>query len=434
MSEQNNKKRTLAPALRFPEFREDYAWKFEPLGKLAKRRIAKNTKNKYTRVLTNSAEFGVVDQRDYFEKDIANHGNLDGYYIVEEGDYVYNPRISTAAPVGPISKNNIGTGVMSPLYTVFGFGSSDNDFYAHYFKSPHWHQYMRQSSSTGARHDRMSITNDDFMQLPLPVAGPQEQQKIADCLSSLDRLIAAEIQKLDILKAYKTGLVQQLFPGEGDTVPRLRFPKFRTAAEWDMAPLSKFISTLDAGVSVNSGEGPARDVEAGILKTSCVTSGIFNVSENKIVLEPRELERLREPVKKDTIIISRMNTPAHVGANAYVESDHSNIFLPDRLWAAKPAPGGHMRFIAYVLGSEKGRAALSDLATGTSDSMKNISKSAVLDMQIAVPSVLEQQEIAECLSSFDKLISGQSQKITVLKTHKKALMQQLFPVTGEVPA
>jgi type I restriction enzyme S subunit len=92
---------------------------------------------------------------------------------------------------------------MSPLYTVFRFNSSLNDFYAHYFKSTHWHHYMRQASSTGARHDRMSITNDDFMGLPLPVSNPGEQQKIADCLSSLDDLIAAETQKLETLNTYK---------------------------------------------------------------------------------------------------------------------------------------------------------------------------------------------------------------------------------------
>jgi len=133
MRDEHNEKSALVPRLRFPEFREAEGWKLEPLGSLATRCTIKNTKSSYTRVLTNSAEFGVVDQRDYFDKDIANQGNLDGYYIVEKGDYVYNPRISTSAPVGPISKNNVGTGVMSPLYTVFRFHNSDNDFFAHYF-------------------------------------------------------------------------------------------------------------------------------------------------------------------------------------------------------------------------------------------------------------------------------------------------------------
>lgn len=162
----------VVPRLRFPEFREAEEWKLEPLGTLAKRRTAKNTKGEHARVLTNSAEYGVVDQRDYFDKDIANQGNLEGYYIVEKGDYVYNPRISTSAPVGPISRNNVGTGVMSPLYTIFRFVSTKNDFFAHYFKSTHWHSYMRQASST-------------------------------------------QSQKIDALKIHKKGLMQQLFPSIG---------------------------------------------------------------------------------------------------------------------------------------------------------------------------------------------------------------------------
>ncbi|HEF0099528.1 TPA: restriction endonuclease subunit S [Citrobacter youngae] len=208
-------KRPLVPQLRFPEFKDAKSWSFQPLNQLAKRSICKNINCEITRVLTNSAEYGVVDQRDFFDKDIANQGNLKGYYIVEEGAYVYNPRISATAQVGPISKNKIGLGVMSPLYTVFKFNSSKNEFYAHYFKSTHWHQYMRKASSTGARHDRINISNDDFMGLPLPVSTPEEQEKIADCLSSLNELITAETRKVELLQAQKQGLMQQLFPIEG---------------------------------------------------------------------------------------------------------------------------------------------------------------------------------------------------------------------------
>ncbi len=200
------------PKLRFPEFQDAGEWESIPLGQLAIRCTQKNGQGKLNRVLTNSAEFGVVNQRDYFDKDIANQSNLEGYFVVEKGDYVYNPRISTTAPVGPISRNNLEAGVMSPLYTVFRFNNSRNDFYAYYFKTSGWHQYMRQASSTGARHDRMAIINSDFMAMPLPVTHPEEQQKIADCLSTLDDLITAQAQQLTTLKTHKRGLMQQFFP------------------------------------------------------------------------------------------------------------------------------------------------------------------------------------------------------------------------------
>ena len=213
--------------------------------------------------------------------------------------------------------------------------------------------------------------------------------------------------------------------------PKLRFPEFRDAVEWGHLPLSQFVKTLDAGVSVNSGDRPARSGEAGILKTSAVTSGVFEPLENKVVSEKSELEKLKEPVCEDTIIISRMNTPAFVGANAYVKDGLENIFLPDRLWAAKPKPSTSMRFIAFVLGFGKTRAAISELATGTSGSMKNITKPAVLALQITAPSFPEQQKIADCLTSLDELIVAERQKLEHLQAHKKGLMQQLFPAEGE---
>lgn len=213
--------------------------------------------------------------------------------------------------------------------------------------------------------------------------------------------------------------------------PKLRFPEFRAGPGWEQSPLSKFVQSLDAGVSVNSGDRPATNGELGILKTSAVTNGVFEPNENKVVTSESERERLSEPVTANTIIISRMNTPALVGANAYVAAGIENLFLPDRLWAAKPRANASMRFVAFILGSDKGRAALATLATGTSGSMKNITKPDVLGLLIAAPSPAEQQKIAACLSTLEELIGAESQKLEALKAQKKGLTQQLFPREGE---
>ena len=424
----SDKKCAVEPKLRFPEFKRESAWAYQRLDRLSKRVTKKNTDERVTQVLTNSAERGVLSQREYFDKDIATKGNLDGYYIVENGDFVYNPRISAAAPVGPLSRSDIDRGVMSPLYTVFRFREANTDFYKHYFKSTAWHSYLRSVSSTGARHDRMSVTNADFMRMPVPTPDENEQQKIADCLGSLDDLIAAERRKLAALRDHKQGLMQQLFPREGETRPRVRFPEFLDAPAWKEKPLSDFIASLDAGVSVNSGDRPAYETELGILKTSAVTDGVFEPMENKVVAEASELKRLKEPVQADSIIISRMNTPALVGANAYVEGSYANLFLPDRLWAAKAKPGTFMRFISYILGSGSGRKALSAQATGTSGSMKNIAKARIFKFTILVPELSEQERIANCLSTLDTQISAQVNKLDALRDHKCGLMQQLFPL------
>lgn len=212
-------------------------------------------------------------------------------------------------------------------------------------------------------------------------------------------------------------------------VPEIRFKGF--SGEWGKNPLSIFISSLDAGVSVNSGDRAANENEFGILKTSCVTNGFFEPTENKVVFKTEEISRLKEPVLENTIIISRMNTPALVGANAYISKSYANYFLPDRLWAAKPSSIGDLKFIAYILGSDKGRLALSDLATGTSGSMKNISKPSVLQLEFRTPEEKEQTAIGNYFQKLDSLINQHQQKHDKLSSIKKAMLEKMFPKPGE---
>jgi type I restriction enzyme S subunit len=189
----------------FPE------WEEKELGKLADRMTIKNTDDTISLVLTNSAIKGVVNQLDYFEKDIANANNLQGYYVVEKGDYVYNPRISVHAPVGPINKNKVGKGLMSPLYSIFRFKSDNNEFYEQYFKTMLWHRYMCSVANYGARHDRMNISTSAFMSMPLPSPHPDEQRKIIDFLIAMDRKIGEAIQAVDRMQTFKKGLLQKMF-------------------------------------------------------------------------------------------------------------------------------------------------------------------------------------------------------------------------------
>ena len=186
-------------------------WKDKSLGYLAKRVTVKNNEDSITRVLTNSATQGIVNQQDYFNKDIANANNLAGYYVVERGDYIYNPRISVHAPVGPIKKNKIGRGVMSPLYSIFRFNSEENEFYEQYFKSSLWHRYMRSVANYGARHDRMNISITDFLDMQLPVPHSDEQNKITDFLSSIDKKIDELAKQVTKYGAFKKGLLQKMF-------------------------------------------------------------------------------------------------------------------------------------------------------------------------------------------------------------------------------
>ena len=166
------------------------SWEQRKLGNIAAKVTEKNTQNNIKETFTNSAEMGVVSQRDFFDHDIAKADKIDGYYIVQENDFIYNPRISVTAPCGPINRNKLGRkGVMSPLYTVFRTNGINPLFLEWYFKSSCWYAYMYFNGDSGARSDRFSIKNELFFDMPIPLPKDDEQRRIGSLLESLNNLI-----------------------------------------------------------------------------------------------------------------------------------------------------------------------------------------------------------------------------------------------------
>ena len=182
------------PEVRFSDFTD--AWEQRRLGELADKVTEKNTLLAKTEVLTNSAEFGIINQREFFDHDIVNENNIGGYYIVRERDFVYNPRISVSAPVGPINCNKLGkSGVMSPLYTVFRVHDIDSVYLEYFFKTSRWHSFMRFNGDSGVRSDRFSIKTELFYKMPIPITKYCEQVKIGKHFSKLDHLISLHQRK-----------------------------------------------------------------------------------------------------------------------------------------------------------------------------------------------------------------------------------------------
>ncbi|MGV6988159.1 restriction endonuclease subunit S [Testudinibacter sp. P17/SS/0325] len=198
------------PELRFPNFTD--AWEQRKLNQISSKVTQKNTDGVYIETFTNSAEFGIVSQRDFFDKDISNSSNLNGYYVVKHNDFVYNPRISNSAPVGPIKRNKLGrTGVMSPLYYVFRTDGIVHEFLETYFSSNHWHRFMEENGDTGARADRFAIKDKLFAQMPIPFPIHEEQTAIGNFFKQLDEAIASHQRKLEHMQTLKKGLLQQMF-------------------------------------------------------------------------------------------------------------------------------------------------------------------------------------------------------------------------------
>lgn len=188
-------------------------WIIKPISELFVKINRRNKDGSCDYVLTNSAEYGIISQRDFFEKDIAVKENTNNYYVISHGDFVYNPRRSKTAPHGPFQRyNGYEDGILSPLYTCFSMKTDDDPKYlVYYFKSDLWYPYILENASQGARHDRESMTDSVLMGIPVSVPCLEEQRLIADFLSDFDEAIAAAKKELELWKELKKGLLQQMF-------------------------------------------------------------------------------------------------------------------------------------------------------------------------------------------------------------------------------
>ena len=173
-----------------------FSWEQRKLKEIADKVTEKNGNLTVRETFTNSAEYGIISQRDFFDHDISNAENIGGYYVVRNEDFVYNPRISVTAPVGPINRNKLGrNGVMSPLYTVFRTHDIDTEYLEWFFKSDYWHSFMNFNGDSGARSDRFSIKDAVFFEMPIPLPSIDEQRRIGVLLNQINNLITLHQRK-----------------------------------------------------------------------------------------------------------------------------------------------------------------------------------------------------------------------------------------------
>lgn len=233
----------MEPKVKFKGFEGE--WSKVKLCSISKKVTTRNMDMKYTTTLTNSAEHGIIDQLAFFDHQVSNNNNISGYYVVENGDFVYNPRISALAPVGPINQSQIGyTGVMSPLYYVFRVDGVDTDYLSYYFKTTLWHQYLKDVGNSGARFDRLAITDGDFQEMPISLpTNREEQHAIASYFRTLDAKLQAYAKKVESLKKLKSASLVAMFPQNGESMPKVRFKGFE--GEWDKQSASDLFLTID---------------------------------------------------------------------------------------------------------------------------------------------------------------------------------------------
>ncbi len=207
-------------------------------------------------------------------------------------------------------------------------------------------------------------------------------------------------------------------------------------ADWDTGPIGHAIERLDAGVSVNSEKdnAPKFDSYPRVLKTGAAKEGAFDLRESKKVAR-RDLSKLRVWVRRDTILVSRMNTIDLVGESGYVAADYTNLFVPDRMWMAtvRSTSGIHPLWLSYVLTWQPVKSQISASATGTSGSMKNVSKPSFRAIEIPYPPVEEQRAITDVLGDVDALIESLEQLLVKKRQLKQGAMQELLPGKKRLP-
>jgi type I restriction enzyme S subunit len=312
--------------------------------------------------------------------------------------------------------------------------AADPHFLYYVFSSARHQQRVREDTiQTSLPHINLGI----LRRWPVPLPPLVEQRAIASALSDAHTLIESLEHLLAKKRQIKQGAMQELLSG------RNRLPGFagncefkQTAAgvlpaEWNAGPIGRAIETLEAGASVNSEKVEAPEFESYpcVLKTGAANGGLFNPRESKKVAG-RDLWRLNVSVRKDTILISRMNTLELVGESGYVLSDYPNLFVPDRMWMATVRSTVSPRWLSHILTWRPVKSQISASATGTSGSMKNISKPSFRAVEIPYPPLEEQCAIAKVLSGFETEITNLAAKLVKARQLKQGMMQELL--TGRI--
>ncbi|WP_319200080.1 restriction endonuclease subunit S [uncultured Ilyobacter sp.] len=400
------------PKLRFPEFLGK--WEKKKLGTIAKKNNIKNKDESVTNVFTNSAIQGIVNQQDYFDRDIANQNNLGGYYVVQKDDFIYNPRISKAAPVGPIKRNHLGEGVMSPLYSIFRFQKSDLIFLEFYFESTFWHKYMKGIANYGARHDRMNITNEDFFKMPIPVPSLPEQQKIASFLSSVDSKIEKLEKKKTLLDDYKRGVMQKIFSQE----IRFRGEDGKEYPEWVEKRLGDMAHEVMYGMNAAATEF---DGKHKYLRITDIDENSNKFAPNPLVSPLGEIED-KFKLKNNDLLFTR--TGASTGKSYLYSDNDEELYFAGFLIKFSINQEHNSKFIFYntLLKKYKNWVYVMSMRSG----QPGINAEEYKSFKIDLPCLQEQEKIANFLSGIDRKIELVERETERMKEFKKGLLQQMF--------
>ena len=405
------------PQIRYPEYTEK--WNKYKLGEISEKVTSKNNNLIYNETFTNSAEYGVVSQKDFFNKNISNTKNLDGYYIIQDKDFVYNPRISKLAPVGPIRCNKLGrTGIISPLYTVFRTYNVDIEYLEQYFKSSKWHKFMYSNGNSGVRSDRFSIKDKVLFEMTIPLPSLPEQQQIGQLFQKLDQLITAQQEKIQHQKQTKQALLQQMFPQGDSSMPSVRYPGYDD--EWSECKLNNILTLLKDGTHKTH-----KDSSEGCLLLSAknIKNGkiFWNKTDRIISIEDYNKIHKNFKLQQGDVLLTIVGS---IGETAILKNPENITFQRSVAYLRPDKSKLTAEYLNIVIQTRQFQNELDKrkaISAQPGIYLKDLRK-----IRVKIPSLPEQQQIGQFFQKIDQQIQYNTTKLEHIKQMKKALLQRMF--------
>ena len=396
------------PAIRFPRFTED--WEQRKLGEVAKRITRKNKDLQSTRPLTISAQDGLVDQNDFFKKQVASR-DVSGYFLVENGEFAYNKSYSNGYPWGAIKRLDLySKGVLSTLYIVFTPTKINSDFLVSYYDTTYWYKEVSKHAAEGARnHGLLNIAASDFFETEIIFPKSEDEQKqIGTFFKQLDDITALHQQELTVLKETKQGFLQKMFPTKGEKVPKIRFPGFTD--DWKQRKLIQV-------AEYRNGRAHEQDIDL---------DGQYVVVNSKFVSTNGRVKKysrnLIEPMNKGELAFVLSDVPnGKAIARTFLVDKDNKYTLNQRIAGISPNKDTDGYFL-FILMNRNSYFLKFDNGVGQT----NLSKLEVENFPELYPIYEEQQKIGAFFKQLDDTIALHQRELDLLKETKKAFLQKMF--------
>ena len=439
-------KRALTPRLRFPEFRDGEAWTTEPMERLysfMRNNALSRDKLNYQRGSVKNIHYGDIHTKFQTLFDITQESvpyindaeplpPFDSEDYCVEGDLIFADASEDTNDVGKsieIVRLN-GERLLSGQHTILARRNDERlilGFGGLLFRSRRIRSQIMKEAQ-GTKVYAISATRLGNVEVPFP-ADEKEQKKIADCLTSLDDLIAAQGRRLEALKAHKKGLMQQLFPREGETLPRLRFPEFRDAPEWKDRELGPMTNKVGSGITPLGGDKNYKTSGRPFIRSQNVGWGELLLDDVAFIDEETHATFDATEIVESDVLLNI--TGASIGRSAIADLRivNGNVNQHVCIIRVKRDELNPVLLNQFLI-SERGQKQIDSFQAGGNRQGLNFGQ--IRSFEIPVPPTeTEQQRIADCLSALDARIAAEADKLAALKTHKKGLMQQLFPSSEE---